>query len=77
MEIIDEREKRKLGELAFGDLFIDAEGDVCMVVCESNYFISDKNIDGVLFVSLKDGMIYDGAKCERVEKVTGKLYIED
>ena len=75
MEIIDERAKTKLGELAFGDLFVDAEGDVCMVVCESNYFISDS--DGVLFVNLKDGMIYEEAKCERVEKVTGKLYIED
>ena len=73
MEIIDERAKTKLGELAFGDLFVDAEGDVCMVVCESNYFISD----GVLFVNLKDGMIYDEAKHIKVEKVTGKLYIED
>ena len=75
MEIIDERTKAKLGELAFGDLFVDAEGDVCMVVCESNYFISDS--DGVLFVNLKDGMIYEEPKYERVEKVTGKLYIED
>lgn len=75
MEIIDEREKRKLGDLFIGDLFVDGEGDVCMVVeyPATSYYEREK----VKFIDLKDGSLYEEAKCERVEKVTGKLYIED
>ena len=75
MEIIDEREKRKLGDLFIGDLFIDSEGDVCMVVeyPATSYYEREK----VRFITMEEGSLYEEAKCERVEKVTGKLYIED
>lgn len=75
MEIIDEREKRELGDLFIGDLFVDGEGDVCMVVEDVGVPFIER--EKVKFIDLKDGSLYEGGKHIKVEKVTGKLYIED
>lgn len=73
MEIIDERTKGRtaLEYLAHGDLFIDGEGDVCMVLSEAG----EKR--DIKCVSLKDGTVFEEWKTARVETVNGKLYLED
>lgn len=74
MEIIDEREKNRitLENVACGDLFIDIEGDVCMRTDECS-----EDCELITCVALKDGTLFEERKTAKVEKVTGKLYIED
>lgn len=73
MEIIDERTKNRISleNVAWGALFIDIEGDVCM---KTN---GECEIRDIKCVSLKDGTLFEEWKTTKVEKVTGKLYIED
>jgi hypothetical protein len=73
MEIIDERTKNrpKIEDLAVGNLFIDREGDVCMITDEAG------TLRDVKCVALRSGIIFEEWKTARVEVVEGKLYIED
>ena len=73
MEIIDERTKNrlKIEDLTTGSLFIDNEGDVCMITNEVG------ELRDVKCVALKDGIIFEEWKTARVEVVEGKLYIDD
>lgn len=73
MEIIDERTKNRtsLEYLDVGALFIDIEGDACMKTDDI------ATIRDIKCVSLKDGTLFEEWKTTKVEKVTGKLYIED
>ena len=73
MEIIDERTKNRktLEYLDNGTMFLDNEGDVCMITNEVG------ELRDVKCVALKDGIIFEEWKTARVEVVEGKLYIED
>ena len=73
MEIIDERTKNRktLEYLDSGTMFLDNEGDVCMVISEAG------EMRDIKCVSLKDGTVFEEWKTARVETVNGKLYLED
>lgn len=73
MEIIDERTKNRktLEYLDSGTMFLDNEGDVCMVTDDT------ATIRDIKCVSLKDGATFEEWKTAKVEVVTGKLYLED